>query len=203
MPRRSWTERIELAFFGVRKAISRCADTWREDLALKCPKCGADNPDYAFFCGRCAADLKADATGPASLKKSIPSIYSMLSRRLLRLEENMQRGSHGALGRIRESLHRGGEIAFKSESEVATLVLGKDRHASITNGPPSKAVMVFEGPSEAFVEMFPESGGFGYLPDSVSVTLRGSEMQGAKVEPIIRQLAEEMLKGLFQQHQSK
>jgi|GEM_PF-1897407 len=28
----------------------------------KCPKCGADNPDYAFFCGKCSADLR-DSSG--------------------------------------------------------------------------------------------------------------------------------------------
>jgi len=28
----------------------------------KCPKCGADNPDYAFFCGKCSSDLR-DASG--------------------------------------------------------------------------------------------------------------------------------------------
>ena len=28
----------------------------------KCPNCSADNPDYAFFCGKCSSELR-DATG--------------------------------------------------------------------------------------------------------------------------------------------
>ena len=26
-------------------------------MAIKCPSCGADNPDHAFFCGKCAKEL--------------------------------------------------------------------------------------------------------------------------------------------------
>ena len=28
----------------------------------KCPRCGADNPDYSFYCGKCSADLR-DSSG--------------------------------------------------------------------------------------------------------------------------------------------
>jgi len=31
--------------------------TFARDTAMKCPKCGADNPDYAFYCGKCASEL--------------------------------------------------------------------------------------------------------------------------------------------------
>jgi hypothetical protein len=27
-------------------------------MAMKCPKCGAENPDHSFYCGKCAAELQ-------------------------------------------------------------------------------------------------------------------------------------------------
>lgn len=30
----------------------------------KCPNCGSDNPDYAFFCNKCSAELKDSAGKP-------------------------------------------------------------------------------------------------------------------------------------------
>lgn len=26
-------------------------------MVVKCPSCGAENPDYGFYCGRCAKEL--------------------------------------------------------------------------------------------------------------------------------------------------
>ena len=166
---------------------------------MKCSKCGAENPDYAFFCGRCAADLK----DPGSLQKPspqprmepIPSLYSMLSRRLLVVENNIRKRP-GALRALRESLYRGGNIAFKSESETVTLIIDKDHHASLLKGLPPKVNVEFDGPQAAFLEMFPERGGFGYLPSSVSPNYKHAAMN-ADVELMIREIAEKMLEGLF------
>lgn len=53
----------------------------------KCPNCGSDNPDYAFYCGRCSAELKdssgkpyvmpGPATPPPTARKVVPKIVEV------------------------------------------------------------------------------------------------------------------------------
>jgi hypothetical protein len=48
-------------------------------MTIKCPKCGAENPDHSFYCGRCASELprtalvqeagSAEQTPPATREK--------------------------------------------------------------------------------------------------------------------------------------
>jgi hypothetical protein len=33
-------------------------------MATKCPNCGTENPDNAFYCGKCANELRASAAAP-------------------------------------------------------------------------------------------------------------------------------------------
>lgn len=37
-------------------------------MVVKCPSCGAENPDYSFYCGKCAAELKRGSTPEATNK---------------------------------------------------------------------------------------------------------------------------------------
>lgn len=171
---------------------------------MKCSRCGAENPDYAFFCGKCAADLK-DPSSPQEpslqpRKGPLPSLYSMLSRRLLVVENNIRKRP-GVLRSLRESLYRGGNIVFKSESETVTLIIDKDHHASLLKGLPPKVNIELDGPQAAFLEMFPERGGFGYLPSSVSPNYKRVAMN-ADLELMMREIAEKVLEGLFTQETS-
>jgi len=37
-------------------------------MAMKCSKCGAENPDYAVYCGKCAGALKESEPSTGSLE---------------------------------------------------------------------------------------------------------------------------------------
>jgi len=53
----------------------------------KCPNCGSDNPEYSFYCGKCAAELK-DSSGkpyvepkrapPPLPKKVVPKVVEVM-----------------------------------------------------------------------------------------------------------------------------
>lgn len=169
---------------------------------MKCPKCGAENPDYAFFCGRCATDLEQPMSPKEPIrearKEPLPSIYSMLNSRIVTVETNVRDRSRGLFAGFRKLLKRGGTIVFRSESEVVTLVLDADQHVSILRGPPVRISFEFEGPHSAYLEMFPPSGGFGHLPSSVDVKLGGeTHISGTTTEMVFRDAGESLLKTLF------
>ncbi len=39
----------------------------------KCPNCGAENPEYSFYCGRCSAELKDSSGQPYVTPRPAPS----------------------------------------------------------------------------------------------------------------------------------
>src|SRR5438034_95167 len=41
-------------------------------VAMQCPKCGADNPDDAFFCGSCGVQLRSSFGAPPELPDAPP-----------------------------------------------------------------------------------------------------------------------------------
>jgi hypothetical protein len=178
-------------------------------MEMKCPKCGAENPDYAFFCGKCAADLKSEDWTPSELeaKKKLPTIMSMVGRRLLHVEENLRKKRETRFGGLK-AFQRNGSIAFKSEIETVTLMIDRDGHASIRPGVPEETALLLEGPHEAFVELFGKKEGVGPLPYSVQVKIGGLSAYDEMVELarlkrdktfelLIREAAEKVLKGYF------
>ncbi len=191
MPRRlSWTDRVE-------------------EMEMKCPKCGAENPDYAFFCGKCATDLKSEDWTPSELeaKKKLPTIMSMVGRRLLTVEENIRKKREKRFGGLK-AFHSSGSITFKSEIETVTLTVDRDGHASVRPGEADDTVLFLEGPHEAFVEIFEEHGGVGSIPYSIEIKFMGlsshQEMvlfskrkRDKTIELVVRESAEKILKGFF------
>jgi hypothetical protein len=178
-------------------------------MEMKCPKCGAENSDYAFFCGKCAADLKSEDWAPSELeaKKKLPTIMSMVGRRLLHVEENLRKRREKRFGGLK-AFQRNGSMTFKSEIETVTLTVDKVGHASIRPGEPDGTALLLEGPHEAFVEMFKEQAGVGSIPYSIEVKLMGlsshQEMvmfskrkRDRTLELLIREAAEKTLKGFF------
>jgi hypothetical protein len=166
---------------------------------MKCTHCGAENPDYAFFCGRCSADLKQDlvsgSAGPSTEKPAI-SIESLLSPKLLRIEDNIRSGRERFLGRLRFP-SRQFAITFRSELETITLVVEKDGHASTVKEYPQEKVLMLEGAHEDFVRMLNAQEGFGMIPDSIRVTLAGKAMPDATSERAVREGVEKTLARLM------
>ena len=178
-------------------------------MEMKCPKCGAENPDHAFFCGKCAADLKPENWEPSELeaKKKLPTIMSMVGRRLLHVEENLRKKRETRFGGLK-AFQRGGSMTFKSDIETVTLTVDKDGHASVRPGESDRTALLLEGPHEAFVEMFKEHAGVGPIPYSIEVKFMGLSSQQETVlfskrrrdktfELLIREAAEKTLNGFF------
>ena len=44
-----------------------------EEIGMKCPNCGAENPDYAVFCGKCAGSMKESEQPTGSLENILES----------------------------------------------------------------------------------------------------------------------------------
>jgi hypothetical protein len=167
---------------------------------MKCRRCGADNPDYSFFCGRCSADLKADyQTEPTTEadKQPLPTIESMIGCWLMRIEDNLRKKRHGVLGRFKSSFWHG-SIVFKSKSEAVTLTVDKHGRASVLKGEPSGENLTLEGPQEAFVSMFDDKEGLGPIPDSIHATLADTAMPDPASERKVKDGIEKTLRGLLE-----
>jgi hypothetical protein len=63
-------------------------------MATKCPNCGAENPDYAFYCGKCSATMKeaeqeTQAMEPSSeavpITQMEPLVRSDIARLLMKI----------------------------------------------------------------------------------------------------------------------
>ena len=84
-------------------------------------------------------------------------------------------------------------VTFKSESEILTLVVEKDGHASIIKGEPQTRTLTLEGPHDAFVSMLSRQDGFGPIPDSVYATLGDMPMPDATSSLLVKEGVEKAL----------
>jgi len=169
---------------------------------MKCPRCGAENPDYAFFCGRCAGDLKEAASavsseGVTASGRPMPTIENMLSRHLVRIEENLQKKRRGIL-RERRIWHQNENVVFRSERESVALNIDKDGHARLLKTPPTKPDVELAGPHEAFVTMIFDTLRVDPIPGSVTVTLAVEMPNSISMDIIAGEGAGKMLRRLFQ-----
>lgn len=163
---------------------------------MKCPKCGSENPDYAFFCGKCAGDLKVEVKelAKSSPTPALPTIESMVSKYILKIQENASKKRKGLLG--------GGiwygTIVFSNDRETITLLIEKDGHAAITRGAQSKKSLELKGPHEAFLEMFRDQKTVGRIPKSVSVAFAGFDQFDSIQQELAREGAWKMLRRTFE-----
>lgn len=44
-----------------------------EEMGMKCPNCGAENPDYAVYCGKCAGTIKESERSTGNPENSLES----------------------------------------------------------------------------------------------------------------------------------
>ena len=55
-------------------------------MAMKCPKCGAENPDYAMYCGKCAGSMKESEQSTVKEKYESPTqMVPLIQSRYLRI----------------------------------------------------------------------------------------------------------------------
>ena len=59
-------------------------------MMMKCPNCGAENPDHAVFCGKCAGTMKESEQSTGSLENSLESerltqMVPLIQNRFLRI----------------------------------------------------------------------------------------------------------------------
>ncbi|OGS43729.1 MAG: hypothetical protein A3K76_04790 [Euryarchaeota archaeon RBG_13_57_23] len=170
---------------------------------VKCKNCGSENPDYSVYCGRCAAELKGDPAESAKEHRpqgsgSVTSIESILSRNLLRIEENLAKKRGGALGRLKKALSRSNSIVFRSERETVTLSIDKEGQVKVIRGLSTGAALELEGRHDSFLTMFQDERKVRTIPSSISVRLGKREPTDELSQRIIREIVEEMLYRLFQ-----
>ena len=163
---------------------------------MKCPSCGTENPDHAFYCGKCAAEMRG---GGSPKPQSSASIEKILSRNLTRIDENIAKKRSGFRGRFSIAFNRPGHlIVFESEREVVTLSMDEQGHASVTKGCPPGPILVLEGPHESIVAMFRDERHFVGLSDSVSVFLGDKVIPDRIAEDVVREMVSGFLQALFQ-----
>jgi hypothetical protein len=170
-------------------------------MRVKCSSCGSENPDYAFYCGKCAAELKGDlTTKSAELHGPRPTtkIESILSRNLLRIEENAARKRRGLIGKLRGRFWRSGALVFKSELEEVTLTIDVEGHASVSRGRPAQPTIELVGPHDSFIEMFRNERNIGRMPSSIVVHMAGKELPDATSQQIFKSGIERLLRALFE-----
>ena len=170
---------------------------------MKCPACGADNPDYTFYCGKCAAELRSSPQREPDVAtrrrpQSETKIETVLSRNLLRIENNASRNHKGFFGRLKGSFGRSGTMVFRSEREEVTLIFDGDGHASVSRGRSAKPTIELVGPHESFLDMFGDERNVDSIPDPISVRLLGREMPDEASQQVFRSGIERLLHGLFE-----
>jgi hypothetical protein len=172
------------------------------DTAVKCPNCGAENPDYVFYCGKCASEMKSGLVpttrgGDSDKPRSTTKIESILSRNILRIEENVAKKRSSALGRFRWGFWRSGTLVFKSECEEVTLSVDKKGHASVRKGVPTNPSIELEGPHDSFLEMLREERNICGIPSRITIRIGGrespDEMLMLQFRHIIGKLLHELL----------
>jgi len=202
-----------MADFSNALTISSLAESektiWNErrfqdgDTAVKCPSCGAENPEYAFYCGKCAAEMKGGSASKAKSDdsdkpRSTTKIESILSRNILRIEENAAKKRRGALGKFRGAFWRSGTLVFKSEREEVTLSIDREGHASVNRGMPPNPGFELMGPHDSFLTMFSDERNVRSIPGSIVIRLGGRELPDEMSQRMFREGIERLLRALFE-----
>lgn len=168
---------------------------------MKCPKCRAENPDYAYYCGSCASELRGGnqaEAGEGDSRRAEPrtKIENVLHRNLVRIGENVARKRRGLMGRF---IWRSGTIVFKSEFEEVSLCVDKEGNVSVNRGIPAKSAIMLEGPHDSFLMMFHDEHHVTVVPESIDVSVEGIKSphdEGAR--QILRDAADKLLRNLFE-----
>lgn len=174
-------------------------------MVMKCPNCGAENPDCSYHCGSCASELRGGnktEAGKCDSQSVKPrtDIESMLHRNLVRLGENVARRRHGLLFRLGGgTVWRSNTIVFKSEFEEVSLCIDEEGHTSVNGGVPTKVIILLEGPHDSFLTMFRDEHRVSGVPKSIKVHVEGigssysvmaQQMNQSAVNQILRYLFE-------------
>jgi hypothetical protein len=168
---------------------------------VKCPKCRAESPDYAYYCGSCASELKGGnqaEAGEGDSRRAKPriKIESILYRNLVRVGENVARKRRGLTGRF---TWRSGTIVFKSEFEEVSLCVDKEGNVSVNRGIPAKSATMLEGPHDSFLMMFLDERHVTAVPESIEVSVEGIKLPHDEVaRQILRDAADKLLRNLFE-----
>lgn len=171
---------------------------------MKCPKCGSENPDYAYYCGSCASELRGGSqagAGEDDSRKAKPriKIESILYHNLVRVGENVARKRGGLFGRHFGPFRRAGTFVFKSEYEKVSLSFDSEGHVSVNSGIPTKNAVLLEGPHDSFLMMFRDEHKIDEIPSSIEVRVEGLTLPNDdQVRQVVRSAAGKMLRGMFE-----
>ena len=168
---------------------------------MKFGSCGSEDPDYSFYCGKCAAELKVDSmteSVESPLPKPATKIESILSRNLLRIEDNAARKRRGLVGKLRGRFWRSGTLVLKSEFEEVTLSIDDEGRASVSKGRPIEQSIELLGPHEPFMEMFKDERHIGSIPGSIVVRVGGRELPDEMSQRMFRDGIARLLRALLE-----
>jgi hypothetical protein len=130
--------------------------------------------------------------------QSVTKIESILSRNILRIEENAAKKRSGALGKFRGAFWRSGTLVFKSECETVTLGIDDEGHASVNKGMPPNPGFELVGPHDSFLTMFGDERNVRSIPGSIIIRLGGRELPDETSQRMFRKGIERLLRALFE-----
>ena len=144
------------------------------------------------------ASLSVDG-GDSFKPKSATSIERILSRNLLRIDENIRKKRSSSLSILGRALKRPGAVlVFKSEREEVTLSIDEEGHASVTKGSTSGPVLTLVGHHDSFLAMFQDERNVGSIPESIDVLLGDQAVPGNDANIILKEATGRLLHILFQ-----
>jgi len=170
---------------------------------MRCRNCDAENPDYVFYCGKCAMQLKGVPTPEAGddasrNKRPAEQIVNILNRNLLRIEQNAVKNRKGLAGILGGAFLRSSTLVFRSELEEVTLSIDKDGHATVSKGRPSTPTISLLGPHDSFLRLFQDERKVRMIPDSIDIHLGDRMLPHDVSQRVIREVVERFLQKLFE-----
>ncbi len=170
---------------------------------MRCPHCEAENPDYVFYCGKCAKQMKDVLASEAKdvtshNKRPAEKIENILNRNLLRIEQNVVKKRKGLSGIFGGAFLRSSTLVFMSELEEVTLGVDRDGHVTVTRGIPTTPSISLVGPHDSFLKLFQDERNIPMIPGSINIHLGNQELPRNLSQRVIREGIERFLHKLFE-----
>jgi hypothetical protein len=166
-------------------------------MAMKCPKCGAENARGMLQCGNCDYSLDPSSSPTSGQAERHDSIEHLLSRAALRAESALKEQLDRRRGFLVKSLILPMIVVFRSEIETASLHVDKQGGVSVRRGELPEPTMVIEGSHSSICRIIESDVPRLHAPGPLRLTLNWGPFRGKTIEMVDGQVMDHPLKDLF------